>query len=1055
VTLAQLISTQKRAVLVVIALLCAAGIYAAWQLPTAIFPQTNFPRIVITIDNGVVPAPQTLVSVTRPVEEAMNGIPGISRIRSTTARGSCEIDLFFNWNVDVQQSLQLVQARLSQLTAALPPTAAIRRVDRLTFAVFPVAGYSLTSDTRDPTSLRDIANNVIRPRLARLAGVASVGVAGGKVREYHVTIDEQRLAAHGVSVQQVVDAVKNSNIIASPGLIEENHQLELALVSGQAVTPEQLNGIVVATVNNAPVIVADVATVGAGFEPQYTIVTADARPAVLLDVDRQPDANTVTVVDEVTAELAAVRPQLPKDVRVANYYDQSLLVRESMNSVRDAILIGLLLSVIILYAFLRNWGTTFIAILVIPVTILVTFLAMWLVGLSFDLMTLGGVAAAIGLVIDDAIVVVENIYTHMARGQGRREAVQSAISEITVPIIGSTVTPVVVFLPLTILTGVTGVFFRSLALTMAVALLTSLVLALSFTPVLAERFVKAKRKDEVAREIDDDEARGDDGDEFDSNEELLGSRISEMRAGDTEEDEEQGRILKAIIRRYEWVLGHALDNRWLVVLLMALVLAGAYFLYRGLGSEFLPSFDESAFVLDYKAPPGSSLGETDRMLRHVEEILQATPEVESYSRRTGLQLGLSITEPNIGDFLVKLKPGHARATDDVMDDVRKDIESSEPALQVEFAHILADLIGDLTSSPEPIEVKLFSEDASALDAKADEVETSIKKVPGIVDTFNGVVVSGPAITFNIDPQRAARLGVTATDIANTVTTAMSGDASSSILQQGRLITVRVIFPAEARTSLDALRALQVRSSSGTLFRLDQVADVDYDKGQTEIARESLRTFVAVTARLSGTDLGTAISQIKTQIAKDVKLPPGMTIEYGGIYQEQQGSFHELALSLVLAVVLVFITLLIEFRSFAHPVSIVAGAVLALGGVLAALFLTKTTLNVVSLMGMIMVVGIVAKNGILMLDAVEDHLAAGDTLREALLRSGRRRFRPVLMTSLAAILGMLPLALAIGAGAELLQPLAIAVIGGLAVALLLSLVVTPTIYAMLRRDVVER
>jgi hydrophobe/amphiphile efflux-1 (HAE1) family protein len=1040
VTLAQLISTQKRAVLVVIALLCAAGIYAAWQLPTAIFPQTNFPRIVITIDNGVVPAPQTLVSVTRPVEEAMNGIPGISRIRSTTARGSCEIDLFFNWNVDVQQSLQLVQARLSQLTAALPPTAAIRRVDRLTFAVFPVAGYSLTSDTRDPTSLRDIANNVVRPRLARLAGVASVGVAGGKVREYHVTIDEQRLAAHGVSVQQVVDAVKNSNIIASPGLIEENHQLELALVSGQAVTPEQLNGIVVATVNNAPVVVADVATVGAGFEPQYTIVTADGRPAVLLDVDRQPDANTVTVVDEVTAELAAVRPQLPKDVRVANYYDQSLLVRQSMNSVRDAILIGLLLSVIILYAFLRNWGTTFIAILVIPVTILVTFLAMWLVGLSFDLMTLGGVAAAIGLVIDDAIVVVENIYTHMARGQSRREAVQSAISEITVPIIGSTVTPVVVFLPLTILTGVTGVFFRSLALTMAVALLTSLVLALSFTPVLAERFVKAKRKD---------------GENEEEGHLLPGSRVDEMRAGDTEEEEEQGRILKAIISRYEWVLGHALDNRWLVVLLMALVLAGAYFLYRGLGSEFLPAFDESAFVLDYKAPPGSSLEETDRMLQHVEEILKGTPEVESYSRRTGLQLGLAITEPNTGDFLVKLKPSHARATDDVMDDVRKDIESSEPALQVEFAHILADLIGDLTSSPEPIEVKLFSEDASALDAKADEVEASIKKVPGIVDTFNGVVVSGPAITFNIDPQRAARFGVTATDIANTVTTAMSGDASSSILQQGRLITVRVIFPPEARTSLDALRALQVRSSAGTLFRLDQVADVDYDKGQTEIARESLRTFVAVTARLSGTDLGTAISQIKTQLAKDVKLPPGMTIEYGGIYQEQQGSFRELALSLVLAVVLVFITLLIEFRSFAHPVSIVAGAVLALGGVLAALFLTKTTLNVVSLMGMIMVVGIVAKNGILMLDAVEDHLAAGDTLREALLRSGRRRFRPVLMTSLAAILGMLPLALAIGAGAELLQPLAIAVIGGLAVALLLSLVVTPTVYAMLRRDVVER
>ena len=360
------------------------------------------------------------------------------------------------------------------------------------------------------------------------------------------------------------------------------------------------------------------------------------------------------------------------------------------------------------------------------------------------------------------------------------------------------------------------------------------------------------------------------------------------------------------------------------------------------------------------------------------------------------------------------------------------------------------MIGDLTSSPEPIEIKLFSEDENALHQKADEVEAAIKKIQGVVDTKNGVIVSGPAITFNIDPQRASRFGVTATDIANTVTTAMSGDAASSILQQGRLITVRVIFPPEVRTSLDKVRALQVRSSSGALFRLDQVADIEYDKGQTEIARDGLRQTVAVTGRLEGKDLGTAIAEIKNLLSKEVKLPPGMTIEYGGLYQEQQSSFRELVISLVLAIVLVFLTLLIEFRSFAHPIAIVTGAVLALGGVLLGLFITQTTLNVVSLMGMIMIVGIVAKNGILMLDAVEDHLAAGDTVREALLRSGRRRFRPVLMTSLAAMLGMLPLALALGAGSELLQPLAIAVISGLAVALLLSLIVTPTVYTLVRR-----
>ncbi len=1029
--LARVVSEQSRAVLVTVTLLCAAGLYAAWQLPIAIFPQTDFPRIVIIVDNGEAPAAQTLASVTRPIEEAMNGVPGIARIKSKTARGSSEISLFFDWKGNIFQELQLVQARLSQLAPTLPPTATIRNVERLTFAVFPVVGYSLTSDQRDEASLRDLATYIIRPRLSRLPGIATVGVAGGKVREFHVHVDPDRLVAHNVSVQQVVDAVHNSNIIVSPGLIDENHQLELALISGQAKKPHELNSIVVATVNNAPVTLADVATVGAGVEPQYIMVTADGHTATLININRQPDANTVAVVDEVKAELAAMRNDIPTDVRIAPYYDQSLLVRGSINSVRDSILIGLLLSVAILYAFLRNWGTTFVAILVIPVTVLITFLAMWLTRLSFDLMTLGGVAASIGLLIDDAIVVVENIYTHIARGQSRREAVQSAVSEITVPIIGSTVTPVVVFLPLTLLTGVTGVFFRSLALTMSVALLTSLVLALGFTPILAERFVRARRK--VSPERDGSPPRD-----------------RELRTDEREEMGEAGSILRAIIRRYEWVLSHALDNRWLVLIVIAAVLAGSYLLYRTLGSEFLPEFDESAFVLDYWAPPGSSLTETDHMLKHVEGLLMKTPEVESYSRRTGLELGLFVTEPNRGDFAVKLKQGHKRGTEDVISDLRKQIEESEPALEIEFVGIVPDVIGDLQGNPEPIEIKLFSENAAALQNKADEVETAIKKVTGVVDTKNGVIVSGPAVTFNIDPQRASRFGVNAKDIADTVETAMSGEAASAILQQDRLIRVRVIFPSDLRTSLDKVRALQVRSATGALFRLDQVADVAYEKGQTEIARENLRHNVAVTGRLEGKDLGTAINEIKNILPREVKFPPGMTVEYGGLYQEQQSSFRELLISLVLAVILVFITLLIEFRSFAHPIAIVTGAVLALGGVLLGLFITRSTLNVVSLMGMIMIVGIVAKNGILMLDAVEDHLAAGDTLRQALLRSGRRRFRPVLMTSLAAMLGMLPLALALGAGAELLQPLAIAVIGGLTVALLLSLIVTPTVYSLLRR-----
>jgi len=1013
--LGRAISNQKRAVLLVIALLSVGGLIALVRIPRALFPQTDFPRIIVVAQNGVAPAQQTLVSVTRPVEEAMSGIPGIARIKSTTARGSSEIDLFFDWRTDIVQTLQIVQAKVSQLAATLPPGASIERADRLTFAVFPIIGYSITSPKRDPGTLRNLAEVTLRPPLARVDGVASVQVQGGQLREYHVLVDRARLEARGVSLQQVSEAVKNANVIDSPGLINENHQLELALVSGQATSIDDLAAIVVTTINNVPVRIGDVATVTPGLEPRFTIVTADGRPAVLLNVLRQPAANILSVVDGVKSELARLRKQLPRDVEIKPYYDQSLFVSSSVASVRDAILIGLLLSVAILYGFLRNWGTTLVATLVIPVTVLVTFVAMWIVGLSFDLMTLGGVAAAIGLVIDDAIVVVENIYTHMTRGESRMEAVHNAISEISGPIIGSTITPVVVFLPLAMLTGITGVFFRSLALTMSVALLTSLFLALTFTPVLAERFIRVQPEDLETAEPRDREPA----------------------------------ILTRLINGYEWLLAHALARRGLVLLIISVVAVLTFVIYKGLGSEFLPEFEEHGFILDYVAPPGASLDETDRMLRHVEAMLKETPEVDGYSRRTGLQLGLAgVTEPNTGDFAVKLKDN--ASTEDVTKELRHKIETTEPALRVEFLGILSDLIGDLVSSPEPIEIRVFSEDAGALRRAAEEIAASIGKVEGVVDVFNGIVVSGPAVIFQIDPQRAALYGVTAADVNEAMTTALGGEVVSNVIEHGRATGVRVLLGGP-RPQLDDLRALPIRApSANTYVRIDQIATINYDAGQTEIHREGLRQSVSVTARLEGRDLGSAIADIQSRLASQLHLPAGTTIEYGGLFREQQASFRELLLALALAIALVFLVLVVEFRSFAHPTAIVAGAVLALSGSLMALLITHTTLNVVSMMGLIMVVGIVSKNGILMLDTVEDHLRSGEDLTTALRRSGRRRFRPVLMTSLAAMLGMLPLALALGSGSELLQPLAICVIGGLLFALMLSLVVTPTIYAMIRR-----
>ena len=639
-SLGAVVARQSRAIMLIIVLLAAGGLLGLVRIPRALFPQTDFPRIVIIANNGVAPAQQTLVSVTRPIEEAMSGIPGIKRIRSTTARGSVEVNLFFDWKTDIAQTLQLVQAKVSQLATTLPPGATFERVDRLTFAVFPVLGFSLTSPKRDPGTLRSLAEVTLRPSLARLPGVASVSVAGGQLREYHILVERSKLEARGLSLQQVAAAVKQSNVIDSPGLIAENHQLELALVTGQATSPDDIGNIVVAAVNGVPIRVTDVATVVPGLEPKFTIVTADGQPAVLMNVLRQPAANIIGVADAIKAEMARVQRLMPKDVIIRPFYDQSILVRSSVSSVRDAILIGLLLSVLILYGFLRNWGTTLVATLVIPVTVLVTFLAMWMVGLTFDLMTLGGVAAAIGLVIDDAIVVVENIYSHMARGSSPRGAVHDAIGEIAGPILFSTITPVVVFLPLALLTGVTGVFFRSLALTMSVALLTSLVLALTFTPVLAERFIRVRNEDREGQPGAADRLR----DSEDAGQERI------IRA---EQEEAHGPLLSRLVHAYEWLLALALRNRIGVLLAIGLLALATFLVYRMLGSEFLPGFDEHAFVLDYTAPPGASLERIFRLNGRYGMSLDHSGQGTLLWRARAFSMNLKVSPPDQPNHLFK------------------------------------------------------------------------------------------------------------------------------------------------------------------------------------------------------------------------------------------------------------------------------------------------------------------------------------------------------------------------------------------------------------------
>jgi CzcA family heavy metal efflux pump len=1032
----------SRPILFLIVTLTLVGGYLAYSIPVAVFPSIDFPRIVIGVDNGVTPIDQMLVTITRPLEEAVNSVPGLQKVQSITSRGSAEIDLFFDWSSDMILTLQRVDAVVARMQAELPPTAKVQ-THRLTFAVFPILGYSLTSDTVPPDKLWEIATYDIKPRVNRLDGVASVLVQGGRVPEFHVTPEPARLLAAGVTVSDILEAIRRTNLIDSPGLIENEHQLVLGLVSGQVRTPDQLGQIVVKTSPaGVPLRLGDIAKITRAVAPVYTIVTANGKPAVLVNVNRQPESNTLDVANEVHAQMAEIQPTLPPGVHMEPFYDQSTIVRESIASVRDAVLIGIILSSIILVLFLRDWGTSLVAGLVIPVTLFITFIVLKFTNQSFNLMTLGGLAAAVGLVIDDAIVVLENIVLHRDAGQTRFQAIQSALLELTVPLIGSTITPIVVFLPLITITGVIGSFFRALAVTMTVALFTSLLLALTWTPTLSQYFVR--RRDTGDQPTLSDSARPD---------------MAKLLAA--EESHISG-FFHRIVDFYARTMQSILKRPWLLAASSVVIVALSIVCYVSLETGLLPEMDEGGFILDYWTPSGSSLAESNRILLHIEEIVRSQPEVENTSRRTGLELGLAaVTESNRGDFTVKLKRDRKRGIEEIMDDIRKEIEQTEPATKVEFVQVLQDMIGDLTSEPQPIVIKLFSQDPSLLAANSPRVAEAIQKVEigkthPVVDVLNGIenTISGPAVTYQVDPSVAARAGFTPEEVAVDASAILEGEpAATPVVINDRAYTIRVRLPEQNRATLERMSNTLLASQTGRTATLGSLARVTAEPGQTEIRRENLQRLVEVIGRFEGVGLGSGMDAVQKAV-KDLHLSPSIRVDYGGQYHEQQRSFRDLVKVLLLALVLLFAVLLFEFRTFSAPAAILASALLSICGGLLALLVTRTTFNVASFMGMIMVIGIVAKNGILLLDAEHSFRALGLDPEAAMIQAGRRRLRPIAMTALATVAGMAPLAFGIGSGSEMLKPLAIAVIGGLLSSMVLSLVFTPAIHFYLRPRRVE-
>ena len=995
---------HSRAAVVVTIALVAAGAIAAFTLPSSIYPPLQFPRIVIIARSGTLPPQSMTLTVTRPIETAVMEVPGIRRVRSRSIRGAAEISAQFDPTTDMVVALQQVQNRLAETRGELPTDLDLT-VERLTPAVFPILILSMTGSLPTP-DLNDFATYVVKPELARVPGVGRIEVLSSDSREIEVALDPTRLSAAGLSVVDVADALKAQNQLLPVGRFPQSGQQHLSLASGLWQSPEQIADAPVLIKNGATIRVGDIGRVSPGSPDRTLLITGNGRDAVSISISQQIGANILSVKEGVDAALSTLATSLPSGIRLTKVYDLAEFVSAAIASVRDAILIGAVLAVVILILFLRDTRLTLIAAATLPLAVIPTFAFLRFFGGSINLMSMGGLAVAIGLVIDDAVVVVENIHRRASEGD---ETVIDAVQQLMAPLVSSTLTTVVVFMPLGLLSGVIGQFFRALSMSLAVAVLLSLALSITIVPMMARwAFHRHHLKRQPAG---------------------VETRLTRT----------YGRALTTIVRR-------PLAAILLTVFLAAASVVGFY----SVGTGFLPKADEGGFVIDYLTPAGSSLEATDRLVRAMERVISATPEVASYSRRTGSELGLFATAQNSGDILVRLKPRgqRDRSSEEVISAMRPALIDAAPLTEIEFVQLLQDMLGDLEGAPTPIEIKVFGDDLDVLERIAGSVEQMLEKISGVVDVV-GMRRGNPEVTWDIDPVAAGRIGLTVEQVGQQMSASWLGDVPTDLRLLDRRIPVRVRLEDTFRFDPARLPETLIRTSDAGLVPLSSLAHTTRANGQAELLRENLRQMALVSARLEGRDLGSAVSEIQSHL-RDLKLPVGYTYEIGGQRESQQQAFRELLMVFGLAVVLVFTILIVHFRAWLPASLILLAAPLSLGGAFLPLALTGTELNVSAAMGMILLIGLVVKNGIMLLDVSEHLHERGEPFDEAIAHAGRIRLRPILMTTCCTLFGLLPLALGLGAGAELQKPLALAVIGGLTLSTPVTLLAIPGLYSALHR-----
>ena len=1003
---------NRYAVYLLTAFLTIAGAAAVFQLPSNIYPELNFPRIVVLARSGDLAPDTMLLTVTRPIEESVSTTPGVRRVDSKTIRGNTEISVLFQPDTDMQYSLQLVQARVSEARSALPSDAEID-VERVSPAVFPVLSLILNGNVPD-ADLRDDAYYVLRPLFSRVPGVGTITVQGTDTREVSVIVDPQKMLAHRLTLVDIANELRATNQVTSVGRLSKDYSQYLVLATSQFFNLDDVRNAVVAIDNGAPIRLRDLADVRYGVADRQTLITGNGQPAALINISRQIGGNILQLAQQIQDEVRNLGSAIPKTLHISVVYDLAEFVSESIGSVRDAIVVGAVLAVGILFLFLRDGRTTLVAATSLPLSVIGTFFFLKMFGGTLNLMSLGGLAIAIGLIIDDAVVIIENIYRHHALGEPVALAAERGTQELLGPVLGSTATTLIVFLPLSLLKGVVGEFFSALCLTLGISVLLSLVFAVAVIPLLSQRFLSSS----------------------------------------TVHAEKAAKFIGPVNRVYERSVRWALSHRAVAAAgALACVVLGIV-LYLNVDTGFLPEMDEGGYVLDVITPAGTSLDETNQILQQIEQRIAKMSETDAFSRRTGAELGLYATEQNKSDILVKMKPlsQRKRSTEDVMDDLRQQIAQNIPGVDVEFTQILQDMLGDLEGSPEPVEIKVFGNDMDTLQKVADEIEPKLVKIPGVVD-FKGLQKGNPEIVFHVDDALAGRAGLTPDQVSQQLSAGLLGLTETELREADRSVDIRVRFPDSFRYNYSDILQYPILSASKQIVSLSSLAQVDQVHGDNQLLRENQRLMVSLTARLENpNDLGRAISDVKKMMA-GIALPTGTSFEIGGQYESQQASFHDLLYVLALALGAVFVILVVQFRAFVPALIILSAAPLSLVGVFAILWVTNTALNVSSFMGIILMVGLVVKNGIILFEYVQ-RLRDEEkmSLDEALVAAGKIRIRPILMTTLATLFGLLPLAAGWGSGAELQKPLALAVIGGLLLSTFITLLVMPVLYSFVGRNV---